>query len=74
MQPQDDSLSRSEFINSLGRKGMMISLTGIGAAALHGSREVSDCFNHNYCDSCWDYKGCTLPEREEDVHERTEEV
>jgi hypothetical protein len=74
MDTSDKSVTRSEFLNSVGRKGMFLGLTGIGAGALHGTREVSDCFNHNYCDSCWDYKGCTLPEREEDLHERTEEI
>lgn len=71
MDTSDESVSRSEFLNSVGRKGMMLGLTGVGLAALHGSREVSDCFNHNYCDSCWDYKGCTLPERKEGLDERT---
>lgn len=74
MDTPDESVSRSEFLNSVGRKGMMLGLTGVGLAAMHGSREVSDCFNHNYCDSCWDYKGCTLPEREEGHDERTEEI
>ena len=70
----DENVTRSEFLHSMGRKGMMLGLTGIGIAAMHGSREVSDCFNHNYCDSCWDYRGCTLPEREEGIDEQSEEI
>lgn len=70
MKTPEKDLTRSEFMHSMGRNGMMLGLTGVGAAALHGSKDVSECFSHNYCDSCWDYKGCTLPEREDGLDER----
>lgn len=57
--------SRHEFLQSLGRGGLIAGLLGVGAAALHGEREVSECFNHNYCAECWAFKGCTLPEKKE---------
>ncbi len=66
----DKPLDRKEFIAKLGRGGMLASILGVGAAALHGEREVSECFNHNYCDSCWGYDGCALPERKEIPDER----
>ncbi|HIA47015.1 MAG TPA: hypothetical protein EYN96_03370 [Candidatus Hydrogenedentes bacterium] len=58
-------LSRHDFLQSLGRKGMMLSLGIVGTAAVHGSKTVAECFNHNYCDSCFSFKGCTLPEKKE---------
>lgn len=67
-------LNRSEFIQSLGRSGLMLGLFAVGAAAAHGEREVSECFNHNYCDSCWTFKGCTLPEKKEAKDERPSEI
>lgn len=41
----------------------MAGIVGVGAAALHGTREVSECFQHNYCSSCWAFDGCGLPEK-----------
>ena len=67
-------LSRHEFIERLARGGFMVSIMGVGAAALHGTREVSECFNHNYCDSCWAFNGCELPEKKEAKDERAEEI
>ncbi|MBI2433510.1 MAG: hypothetical protein HYV26_11630 [Candidatus Hydrogenedentes bacterium] len=58
-------LSRHEFLHDLGRAGLLAGLAGAGAAALHGRRDVSECFNHNYCDSCWAYNGCSLPEKQD---------
>lgn len=62
-------LSRHEFIESLGRGGIMAGLLGVAAAALHGKKDVKECFNHNYCASCWAYNGCTLPEKKEKIDE-----
>lgn len=63
----DHQISRHEFFESLGRKGLLAGLLGLGAAALHGQKDVSECFNLNYCSSCWAFKGCTLPEKKEDA-------
>jgi hypothetical protein len=65
----DKPVSRQEFLHSLGRQGMLLGLAGVGYAAVDGTREVSDCFNHNYCTDCWEYGGCTLPEKKEVSHE-----
>lgn len=54
------------------RGGFIMSLFGVGAAALHGTRDVSECFNHNYCDECWAYGGCALPEKKEIVKDERE--
>lgn len=67
-------VSRYEFLQSLARKGLLTGLLGVGAAALHGTKDVSECFNHNYCDSCWAYRGCALPEKKEVSGERTKRV
>ena len=61
----DDQVSRHEFMAKLARGGMLAGMAGLAAAALHGKREVSECFNHNYCSSCWAFNGCTLPEKKE---------
>lgn len=58
-------ITRTEFFDRLARRGMIAGLMGVGAAALHGQRAVSECFNHNYCSSCWAFSGCTLPEKKE---------
>lgn len=65
-----EKLDRQEFFARLSRGGLMAGLFSVGAMAVHGSREVSECFNHNYCDSCWAYDGCGLPERKEVPDER----
>jgi hypothetical protein len=44
---------------------MLAGLVGVGIAALHGSKKVSECFNHNLCASCHVYGGCALPEKKE---------
>jgi len=67
MDPQQ--VSRNEFLQALGRRGMLAGLLGVGAAALHGQKAVSECFNHNYCSSCWAFTGCNLPEKKEIGHE-----
>lgn len=62
MEPQ---ISRSEFLQSVGRGGMLLGLAGVGAAALHGKRTVSECFHENHCTTCWAFSGCHLPEKKE---------
>lgn len=60
-----NEVSRHDFLQDLGRKGMLLALGGIGTAAVHGAKTVEECFNHNYCDSCFSFKGCELPEKKE---------
>lgn len=67
-------VSRHEFLQDLGRKGMLLGLAGVGVAAIHGTKEVSECFNHNYCDSCWSFKGCELPEKKEAKNEQDTQI
>lgn len=66
--------SRHEFLQHIGRAGILAGLAGVSVAALHGRREVSECFNHNYCDTCWAFNGCALPEKKELTHERAVET
>ena len=61
----DKPVSRQEFLQKMGRNGMLLALGGVGTAAVHGPKTVEECFNHNYCDSCFSFKGCTLPEKKE---------
>lgn len=61
----DKPVSRQEFLQRLSRNGMLVGLTGLGAAALHGSRSVSECFNDNHCVACDVFSGCALPEKQE---------
>ena len=61
----DNEVSRHDFLQSVGRKGMLLALGVVGTAAVHGTKTVAECFNHNYCDSCFTFKGCTLPEKKE---------
>lgn len=63
-------LDRQQFLQSLTRGGLVAGLAGVAVAAVHGTREVSECFNHNYCDSCWAFDGCGLPEKKEIPDER----
>lgn len=58
-------VSRHDFLQNLGRKGMLLTLGLVGTAAVHGTKTVEECFDHNYCDSCFSFKGCTLPEKQE---------
>lgn len=73
-------LSRIDFLRNLGRGGLLLSLGGIGAAALHGTKDPSECFNHNYCSSCFSFSGCSLPEKievtetNEVTYERNEDI
>jgi hypothetical protein len=53
---------------SVGRGGLLLGLAGLGAAALHGKREVSECFQENHCSACWAYVGCHLPEKKDLTH------
>lgn len=62
-------LSRLEFLLDLKRAGLMAGLAGVGAAAVHGEREVSECFSNHYCEACWGYNSCALPEKKELPHE-----
>ena len=64
-------IHRNEFLRSLGRTGMMLGMGGLGIAALRGSKDPSECFNHNYCNSCFVHSACTLPQREDSGNERT---
>ena len=66
--------SRAEFLLELKRAGLLASLAGVSAAALHGQREVSECFSHNHCETCWSFSGCSLPEKKELPHERADET
>lgn len=66
-------VNRLEFLRSLGRGSLMLGLAAVGAGALHGKKDVSECFNHNYCSSCWAHTGCTLPEKQE-ITENLDEV
>ncbi|GMW02419.1 MAG: hypothetical protein AMXMBFR84_35550 [Candidatus Hydrogenedentota bacterium] len=61
----DQQSSRHEFLQLIGRGGLLAGLTGIGMAALHGRKDVSECFNHNHCAECWAFNGCSLPEKKE---------
>jgi hypothetical protein len=63
-------IDRLEFLKRLGRHGMLVGLGGVGAAALHGTRDPSECFNENYCSSCNVHTDCTLPQRQELDDER----
>lgn len=58
-------LDRHEFFQSVARGGILAGLAGVGAMALSGTKKVSECFNHNYCSSCWAFDGCGLPEKKE---------
>lgn len=68
------SVSRQEFLQVMARRGMLLGLTGVGVAAVHGSKDVSECFNHNYCTDCWGFDDCGLPEKKEVAHERIQEI
>ncbi|NUM52366.1 MAG: hypothetical protein HUU46_01860 [Candidatus Hydrogenedentes bacterium] len=63
----EQKFNRHEFFQTVARGGFMAGLLGVGAMALHGKREVSECFNHNYCSSCWAFSGCSLPEKKVDA-------
>lgn len=67
----DPKVSRHDFLQALGRGSLVAGLTGVAVAALHGKKDVSECFNHNHCAACWAYNGCGLPEKKEvPTHER----
>jgi hypothetical protein len=66
--------SRAEFLLELKRAGLLTGLLGISGAALHGQREVSECFSNNHCEACWSFNGCSLPEKKELPHERADET
>ena len=70
----DKPVSRHEFLQRLARGGLMLGMTGVGAAAMHGTIDVSECFNHNYCDSCWGFTDCALPEKKEAKNEQPENI
>ncbi len=53
---------------------MLLGLSGVGIAAVKGTKDVSECFNHSYCDSCWGYTACALPEKTETKSGRDEEI
>lgn len=58
-----EPISRHDFLHFAARGGLLLGLAGVGAAALHGSRDPSECINTGYCSSCKVYQVCTLPER-----------
>jgi len=65
----DQPVSRHEFFQTLVRGSMIAGLFGVGVAAVRGHKAVSECFNNNYCSSCWAYNGCSLPEKKETADE-----
>ncbi|MFA6239306.1 MAG: hypothetical protein WC655_00165 [Candidatus Hydrogenedentales bacterium] len=67
MEPRQ--VSRYEFMQNLGRGGMLAGMLGVALAALHGTKEVSECIGENHCASCWAYGGCSLPEKKETTDE-----
>lgn len=69
----DKPINRHDFMQSVARSGLLVALGGVGIAAVTGSKDVSECFNHNYCSSCWGHSSCTLPERKEVKIEREDE-
>jgi hypothetical protein len=48
---------------------MLAGMLGVALAALHGTKEVSECIGENHCASCWAYGGCSLPEKKETTDE-----
>lgn len=67
-------INRHEFLQTVGRTGMLLGMTGLGVAALSGSKTVSECFNLNYCSACDVYKRCELPEKKEAKNERAQDI
>ena len=67
-------ISRHDFLNTMARGGLAIGLAGVGAAALHGAKDPSECINTGYCSSCNVYRTCTLPERKKVSHDRIEKA
>ncbi|MCL4217362.1 MAG: hypothetical protein KJ052_10220 [Candidatus Hydrogenedentes bacterium] len=61
-------ISRHDFLNNLARGGLLLGLAGVGAAALHGAKDPSECINTGYCAACNVHETCTLPERKEVRH------
>ena len=70
----NEPVSRYEFLRSVGRNGILLGLGGMGVAALHGSKDPSECMNTNMCASCNVYHGCTLPEKKEARREREDQL
>ncbi len=70
----DEPASRHEFLRSVGRGGLLLGLTGLGVAALMGSKSPSECINTGICGSCNAYKVCALPEKKETTDERKKET
>ncbi|MBX7255734.1 MAG: hypothetical protein K1Y02_05195 [Candidatus Hydrogenedentes bacterium] len=62
-------ISRHDFLQALGRGGMLAGILGVAIAALHGKKTVSECISENHCASCWAYDGCALPEKKETTNE-----
>jgi len=69
-----EPISRHDFLNNVVRGGLLLGLAGAGAAALHGTKDPSECMNTGYCASCNAYQACTLPERKEVSHGRNEKA
>lgn len=58
-------VNRAEFLGWVIRGGFLAGLLGLGAAALHGKKSVSECFNEQHCASCWAYIDCERPDKRE---------
>lgn len=61
----DNPVSRQQFLLGLGRRGLLLGLAGLGAAALHGTKDVSACIDTAPCASCRVYGACALPEKKD---------
>lgn len=67
-------INRQEFLDSLVRKGAILGMGGIAAAAIHGSRSPEECLETTtHCTECWANHSCSLPEKGLDPHERAKE-
>lgn len=58
-------LNRHEFIQHLGRNGLLAGMAAVAAAALHGSKSPSECINTHQCQTCNVHGVCALPEKKE---------
>lgn len=58
-----EPVNRYEFLRSLGRGGLLLGLAGLGAGALHGTKDPSECIDTGNCTACRIQRACTLPEK-----------
>ena len=67
----DKGMNRQEFLNSLVRKGAILSMGGVAVAATHGSKSPEECLETTtHCKECWVNHSCSLPEKGLDPDER----